>query len=248
MTSIIYNAEHVLQSAIAAAFSVGDVNPTPYKGTIEDAKAVIKADEGMTYVFDESITYDDVNTEKIIGAVPIAQLSRHSVPRSIITFLNKYHTSLMVIYLGMLETEEYASLQPFPAFFRLFSSVDFDIRMAGKFIRRAMIRDRHANSLAADIPTFMHRGALFVRYGPYVDRRVAMEKEKEDAPESIVVFSDNTGFSNGADVTMRLIVYGKIPGCLSEATFNETVDDGKASVGSLPMVSWAVLMKGAKVE
>ena len=263
MASIIFNSEHVLQSAIAAAFSVSDVNPVPYK-TIAEATETIKKMTGIVYVFADELIPEAVDEEiatpsaaasdavplevkKLIGTIPIAQLGAHSVPKSIITFLNKHATDVMAIYLGMLETEEYSKLYPFAAFFRLFSSLEFDVRSAGKFIRRAMIRDRHATHLASEIPTFMHKGALFVRYGPYVDRRVAMEKKKEDAPESIVVFADNTGFSNGADVSMRLIVYGKIPGCLAEAVFNETIEGGEGSVGSLSMASWATMMKGAKV-
>jgi hypothetical protein len=259
MASIIYNAEHVLQSAIAAAFAITDVTPISYTGSIDDARKRMMGEgkrDSTIYVFLDELMPEKVDEElstpsttftpkKLVGAVPIAQLSSHSVPKMIITFLNKYTEGLMTVYLGMLETDEYANLHPFAAFFRLFSSIEFDVRWGNKFIRRAMIRDRHANHLASEIPVFEHKGALFIRFGPYVDRRVALEKKKEDAPESIVVFTDNTGFSNNTDIVMRLVVHGKIPGCLSEAVFTEPVNG--ASVGSLPLATWATMMKTSKV-
>jgi len=190
--------------------------------------------------------FPHITFKELTGTIPILDMSRANVPKDIMTFLNKYSAELITIYIGMREIEGYGNSLPYVSFSKLFGSPDFDVRDAAPFIQAALIRSRMSDELANDIPAFTHKGALFLRYGPYVDRRVEIERGKENAAESIVVFADTTGFSNGADVAMKVVVYGRVPGCLASATFKELSAD--VNVGEISMAEWAGLMRGAVVK
>lgn len=248
MTSIIYNTDNIREAAIAAAFAVTDVEAIPYNGDAATAVSKITSITGTLYAFDDTFV-DGLSTlgdvQKIIGVIPIGLMGKCNVPKDIIVFMNKHSAELTLMYIGMLDEPEYTNLMPFQAFYRLFSNVEFDVRDGGVFMKNAMIRDKHASTLAAEIPCIQHKGAIFLRYVPYVDRRVAAEKKKEDAPSSIVVYSDNTGFANDGPVVMRLIVYGNIPGCLAAGKFNDPAEDGTVT-GEISLSDWANVMVGAK--
>lgn len=251
MASVLYNKLYVDQAAVAAAFSVTDTKVCSYESVDGLVKFMENPDNNKTtteyLVFDDvydkiiEVVPETVTLKKMTGAIPIVDMSRANVPKDVLTFLNKHSAELLTIYIGMRDTEGYGDVLPYLAFYKLFSNPEFDIRDGAPFITNAMIRQRMADELAADIHSFTHRGALFLKYGPYVDLRVHAEKNKENHPESIVVYSDNTGFNKNSEVVMRMMVHGSIPGCLSSVEFNN-IGDGLYN-GEMPLQQWATLMK-----
>lgn len=227
-----------------------DTTPTTYLvfADVYDELISSLSDADKELVTIKKLTGSHVEREK--STFPIADMARANVPKDVMTFINKHSAELLTIYIGMREV--YGNLMPFAAFYKLFSDPDFDIRGAAPFISAALIRQRMAEEIAADIPAFTYKGTLFLRYSPFIDLRVESEKSKKDedgksiAADSIVVFADMTGYSKGKEVPIKLVLHGEVPGCLSFVDFKET--DGGLHVGEVEMGKWSVLMKDADVK